>query len=40
MRIAFAPRTLDAGTERGKNLIHDAQAFVETARWLRPAVLS
>jgi ABC-type Fe3+-hydroxamate transport system substrate-binding protein len=36
--IAFAPRVLDAGTERGRNLIHDGPSFVDTARWLRAAV--
>ena len=35
---AFAPRVLDAGTERGRNLIHDGPSFVDTARWLRAAI--
>jgi iron complex transport system substrate-binding protein len=35
---AFAPRVVDAGTERGRNLIHDGPSFVETARWLHTTV--
>jgi ABC-type Fe3+-hydroxamate transport system substrate-binding protein len=35
---AFAPRTADASTERGRNLIHDGPSFVDTARWLRSVV--
>jgi ABC-type Fe3+-hydroxamate transport system substrate-binding protein len=31
---AFAPRVLAAGTERGRNLIHDGPSLLDTARWL------
>ena len=31
----FAPRTVLATVERGRNLIHDGPSFLETARWLR-----